>query len=50
MTRDNSLFSSITKINDGKVTFREDSKEKIIEVSNIGGKSFPSIKKGISCK
>jgi hypothetical protein len=39
------LFSSITKINEGKVTFRDNSKGKIIGVSNIGGKYSPSIEK-----
>ena len=38
MTGNNSLFSSITKIYGGKVIFRDNSKEKIIRVSNIGGK------------
>jgi hypothetical protein len=50
MTRDNSLFSSITKINAGKVTFRDNLKGKIIGVDNIEGKSSPSIKKGVSCE
>jgi hypothetical protein len=45
MTRDDSLFSSITKINSGKVIFRDNSKGKIIGVGNIGGKSSPSIEK-----
>ena len=43
MTRDYSLFLSITKINSGKVTFRDNLKGKIIRVGNIGGKSSPSI-------
>ena len=45
MTRDDSLFSSITKINSGKVTFGENSKGKIIGVDNIQGRSSPLIKK-----
>jgi hypothetical protein len=43
ITEDDSLFSSITKINGVKVTFEENSKGKIIGVDNIRGKSFPSI-------
>jgi len=50
MTRDDSLFSSITKINSGKVTFEENSKGKIIGVDNIQGRSSPLIEKGVSCK
>jgi hypothetical protein len=45
MTGDDSLFSSITKINDGKVTFGNNSKGKIIGVGNIRSKSSLSIKK-----
>jgi len=45
MTGDDSLFSGITKINGGKVTFRDNSKGKIIGVGNIGSKSSLSIKK-----
>jgi hypothetical protein len=45
MTGDDSLFSSITKINDGKVTFENNSKGKIIGVGNIRSKSSLSIKK-----
>jgi hypothetical protein len=45
VTRDDSLFSNITKINGGKVTFGDNSKRKIIGVGNIGGKSSPSIEK-----
>ena len=45
MTRDDSLFSNITKINGEKVTFEDNSKRKIIGVGNIGCKSFPSIEK-----
>ncbi|KAJ6932201.1 hypothetical protein NC651_007802 [Populus alba x Populus x berolinensis] len=37
MTKDYSLFSSISKINGGKVTFRDNLKGKVIGVSNIGG-------------
>jgi len=40
MIRDDLLFSSITKINYGKVTFRDNLKGRI-----IGGKSSSSIKK-----
>jgi hypothetical protein len=36
MTEDDSLFSNITKINGGKVTFKDNSKRKIIGVDNIG--------------
>jgi hypothetical protein len=50
MTGDNSLLSSITKINGGKVISKDNSKGKIIKVDNIGDKSSPSIKKGISYK
>jgi len=50
MTRDDFLFSSITKINGGKIIFRDNSKEKISIVCNIGVKSSPSIKKGFSCQ
>jgi len=35
MTGDNSLFSSITKINDEKVTFGDNLKGKIIGVDNM---------------
>jgi hypothetical protein len=35
MTRDDSLFSSITKINGGNVTFGDNSKGKIIGFGNI---------------
>jgi hypothetical protein len=45
MIEDDSLFSSITMINSGKVTFKDNSKEKIIRVGNIRGKSFPKIEK-----
>jgi len=45
MTGDDSLFSGITKINGGKVTFRDNSKGKIIGVGNIGSKSSLSIEK-----
>jgi len=48
ITRDDSLFSSITKINSGKVTFKDNSKGNIIGVGNIGGKSSPSIEKSVS--
>jgi hypothetical protein len=41
MIKDDSVFSSITMINSGKVTFEDNSKEKIIGVGNIRGKSFP---------
>jgi hypothetical protein len=37
MIEDDQLFSSITKINGEKVTFRDNSKGKIIGVGNIGG-------------
>jgi hypothetical protein len=43
MTGDDLLFSSITKINGENVTFRDNSKGKIISVGNIGGKSSPLI-------
>jgi hypothetical protein len=43
MTRDDLLFSSITKINGENVTFRDNSKGKIIRSCNIGGKSSPLI-------
>ena len=45
MTKDDSLFSSISKINGRKVTFGDNLKGKVIGVSNIGGKSSPSIEK-----
>jgi hypothetical protein len=45
MTRDDSLFSSISKINGEKVIFEDNSKRKIIKVGNIGSKSSPSIEK-----
>ena len=45
ITRDDSLLSSINKINGEKVIFRDNSKGKIIGVGNIGGKSSPSIEK-----
>ena len=45
MTRDDSLFSSISKINGEKVIFGDNSKRKIIRVGNIGSKSSPSIEK-----
>ena len=45
MTGENSLLSSITKINGENVTFGDNSKGKIIGVSNIKGKSSPFIKK-----
>jgi ribosome biogenesis protein Nip4 len=45
MTLDDSLFSNITKINGGKVIFRDNSKGKIIGVDNIRGKLSPLIKK-----
>ena len=45
ITGDDSLFSSITKINGVKVTFEDNSKGKIIGVDNIEGESFPSIEK-----
>jgi len=50
MTGDNSLLSSITQINGGKVTSKDNSKGKIIKVDNIGDKSSPSIEKSVSCK
>jgi hypothetical protein len=37
MIEDDQLFSSITKINGEKVTFRDNSKGKIIGGGNIGG-------------
>uniref|UniRef100_A0A2K2A209 Retrovirus-related Pol polyprotein from transposon TNT 1-94-like beta-barrel domain-containing protein n=1 Tax=Populus trichocarpa TaxID=3694 RepID=A0A2K2A209_POPTR len=37
MTKDDSLFSSISKINGGKVTFKDNLKVKIIGVGNIRG-------------
>jgi hypothetical protein len=43
MIGNNSLFSSITKINEGKVIFRDNLKGKIITIGNIRDKSFPSI-------
>jgi hypothetical protein len=45
MTGENSLLSSITKINGENVTFGDNSKGKIIGVSNIEGKSSPFITK-----
>jgi intein/homing endonuclease len=45
MTEDDSLFSSISKINGGKVTFGDNSKGKVIGVGNTGDKSSPSIEK-----
>jgi hypothetical protein len=35
---------------EGKVTFRDKLKEKIIAIENIGGKSSPSIENSFSCK
>jgi hypothetical protein len=45
MTKDDSLFSSISNINGGKVTFGDNPKEKIIGVGNIEGKSSSSKEK-----
>jgi hypothetical protein len=45
MTKDDSLFSSISNINGGKVTFGDNLKEKIIGVDNIEGKSSSSKEK-----
>ena len=45
MTEDDSLFSSISKINGGKVTFKDNLKVKIIGVGNIRGKFSPLIEK-----
>jgi hypothetical protein len=45
MTKDDSLFSSISKINGRKITFWDNLKGKVIGVGNIGGKSSPSIEK-----
>jgi hypothetical protein len=45
MIGNNSLFSSITKINGGKVIFRDNLKGKIVTVGNIRDKSSPSIEK-----
>jgi hypothetical protein len=45
MTEDDSLFSSISKINGGKVTFKDNLKVKIIGVGNIRGKSSALIEK-----
>jgi hypothetical protein len=45
MTKDDSLFSSISNINGGKVTFGDNPKEKIIGVDNIVGKSSSSKEK-----
>ena len=45
MTEDDSLFSSISKINGGKITFGDNLKGKVIGVGNIRGKSSPSIEK-----
>jgi hypothetical protein len=45
MIKDDSLFSSISKINGRKVTFGDNLKGKDIGVGNIGCKSSPSIEK-----
>jgi len=45
MIGNNSLFSSITNINGGKVIFRDNLKGKIVTVGNIRDKSSPSIEK-----
>ena len=44
------MLLSITKINGGKVTSEDNSKEKIIGADSIRGKSSPWIEKSISCK
>jgi hypothetical protein len=43
-----SIISSITKINAGKVTFRDNLKGKIIGVDNIEGKVFSLNRKDVS--
>jgi ribosome biogenesis protein Nip4 len=45
MTKDDSLFLSVTNINEEKVIFWDNSEEKIIGVGNIRSKSSPSIEK-----
>jgi len=50
MTEDDSLFSSISKINGRKITFGDNLKGKVIGVGNIRGKSSPSIEKSVSYK